>query len=76
MLTPRGRKHGTRYPDRVAVAADATEKEHAMFSSSLAVLLADFIGIGDFHMSMTAILVLVVVLLAPEVWAWLWAQHR
>jgi len=42
-----------------------------MFTSSLAVLLADFMGIGDFHMSTTAIVVLVVILIVPELWAWL-----
>ena len=28
-------------------------------------------GIGDFHMTMTTLVVLVLILLAPEVWAWL-----
>ena len=42
-----------------------------MFTSSLSVLLADFLNIGDFQMSMTGLIVLVLILLAPEVWAWL-----
>jgi uncharacterized membrane protein YqiK len=42
-----------------------------MFTSSLNVLLADFMGIGDFHMSTTGIILLIVILLLPELWAWL-----
>src|SRR3954453_14328716 len=42
-----------------------------MLASSLSVLLADFLEIGNFHMSITALVVLILILLAPEVWAWL-----
>src|SRR4051812_39942761 len=43
-----------------------------MVTSSLSVLLAEFfLDIGGFHMSMTGLVVLVLILLAPEVWAWL-----
>ena len=42
-----------------------------MFTSSLSLLLADFMGIGDFHMTTTGLVVLIVILLVPEVWAWL-----
>ena len=42
-----------------------------MFTSSLSMLLADFLGFGGFQLSTTAIVVLILILLAPEVWAWL-----
>src|SRR4051794_15646258 len=42
-----------------------------MFTSSLVVLLADFMGLGEFQMTTTGFVVLVLILLAPEVWAWL-----
>ncbi len=40
-------------------------------SSSLSLLLGDFMGIGDFHVTTTGLVVLILILLAPEVWAWL-----
>src|SRR4051812_6929582 len=42
-----------------------------MFISSLSMLLADFMDFGGFHMTTTGLVVLVLILLAPEVWAWL-----
>src|SRR4249920_849003 len=42
-----------------------------MFASSLSLLLADFMGIGDFHLTATGLVLLVLLLLVPEVWAWL-----
>src|SRR5690348_3521644 len=38
---------------------------------SLSVLLADFWNIRDFSMSVTSLIVVALILLAPEVWAWL-----
>ncbi len=46
-----------------------------MFASSPSMLLADFFGIGDFLMTTTGIVVLIVVLLAPEIWAWLTLRY-
>ena len=43
-----------------------------MFASSLSVLLAEFfLDIGGFHMTVTGLVVLFLILLAPEIWAWL-----
>jgi uncharacterized membrane protein YqiK len=46
-----------------------------MFASSLSLLLADLTGIGDFFMTTTGLVVLVVILLVPEVWAWLTLRY-
>src|SRR4051794_39768628 len=42
-----------------------------MFTSSLSMLLADFLQIGEFQMTTTGLVVLILILLAPEMWAWL-----
>ena len=46
-----------------------------MFASSLSLVLGDLTGIGDFFMTTTGLVVLVVILLVPELWAWLTLRY-
>jgi uncharacterized membrane protein YqiK len=42
-----------------------------MFTSTLNLILAEFLGIGSIYMTTTGLIVLILVLLVPELWAWL-----
>src|SRR2546426_9671664 len=46
-------------------------RKRPVFTPSLVGPFADFMGLGDFHLTATTLVVLVLILLAPEVWAWL-----
>src|SRR4051812_22405107 len=51
----------------------ATERKWVMFTSSFNLLLADFLGAGDWHLSTTewVVVILIGLLVLPEIVAWL-----